>query len=141
MANKEIKFVDTNMFLRYFTNDDEKKAQKVRLLFERVSANEEILFTSESVIAEIVYILSSKNLPYKVPREKIRELILSIIRLRSMRLENKDIIIMALDIYSASSIDFEDTVSIAFMETRNIEKIYSYDTDFEKFKKIERIEP
>lgn len=141
MKNRVVKFVDTNIFLRYFTNDDQEKAKKVKNLFERVLLNEEILFTTESVIGEIVYVLSSKNLPYRVPRDKICELILSIIRLRGMKVENKKIIIRALGIYSNSLLDFEDALSISFMESKKITKIYSYDSDFENIKKINRIDP
>ncbi len=136
-----MKFVDTNMFLRYFINDDQVKSKKVRELFIRVKENKKTLFTSESVIGEIIYVLSSKNLPYNVPRKIITELILTIIRLKNMKLDNKATIIRALDIYANNLLDFEDAIAVSVMESKKITKIYSYDNDFEKFKKIERIEP
>ncbi|MCL4392991.1 type II toxin-antitoxin system VapC family toxin [Patescibacteria group bacterium] len=141
METKEMKFVDTNMFLRYFINDDQVKSKKVRELFIRVKENKKTLFTSESVIGEIIYVLSSKNLPYNVPRKIITELILTIIRLKNMKLDNKATIIRALDIYANNLLDFEDAIAVSVMESKKITKIYSYDNDFEKFKKIERIEP
>lgn len=48
-------FVDTNIFLRYLTQDQPVAAQKCFELFQRVKQKEIQLATSESVLAEVVY--------------------------------------------------------------------------------------
>jgi predicted nucleic acid-binding protein len=46
-------FVDTNIFIRYFTRDDPDKAKACFELFKRASTNEIILTTTEAVISEV----------------------------------------------------------------------------------------
>ena len=36
-----MRFIDTNLFIRYFTRDDEEKAQKVLALLKRVEKDKE----------------------------------------------------------------------------------------------------
>ena len=55
----KLKTIDSNVFLRFITKDDERKARKVFRLFEQVSCGEVELFVLEVVIAEVIYILAS----------------------------------------------------------------------------------
>jgi len=54
-----MRFIDTNLFLRYFTRDEEEKAQKVLALLKRVEKNEEKVTTSPLVIFETIFTLES----------------------------------------------------------------------------------
>ena len=137
-----MQFVDTNVFIRYLTKDDAQKAEACFHLFERAKRSEVVLTTSESVIAEVVYILSSKNL-YKLSRQDIRVRLYPIFSLSGFKFLNKQQILRALDLYSLNNIDFEDAMSTAIMERRGIKEIFSYDEDFDHIKGsvIKRIEP
>ena len=42
---------------------------------------------------------------------------------------------------SASFLDFEDAVIVAYMERQGIKDVFSYDTDFDHIKSIDRKEP
>lgn len=42
-----MRFIDTNLFIRYFTRDDEEKAQKVLALLKRVERDKERITLSE----------------------------------------------------------------------------------------------
>ena len=66
-----MRFIDTNLFLRYFTRDDEEKAEKVLNLLKRIERNEEQVITSSLVMFEVIFTLESF---YKVSREEIKEL-------------------------------------------------------------------
>jgi predicted nucleic acid-binding protein len=55
-------FVDTNVFVRLLTGDDAAKAERCADLFEQVEQGTTALFTSEAIIAEVVYVLTSKDL-------------------------------------------------------------------------------
>ncbi|MCL5069363.1 MAG: PIN domain-containing protein [Actinobacteria bacterium] len=46
-----------------------------------------------------------------------------------------------MDIYASRNIDFEDALSFAHMEKRQIKEIYSYDRDFDKLEELKRLEP
>jgi len=133
-----MRFIDTNIFLRYLTGDDVKKATESLRLLKKIESNEEKVTTSSLVIFETIFTLGSF---YKVSREEIRDLLLPILRLRGLRLENKEIFEKALEIYSVNKISFADIYNSCLMESQGIKEIYSYDEDFDKISEIKRIEP
>lgn len=135
-----MKFLDTNVILRYLTCDDPQKAEACYELFQKAKQGKVELMTCEAVIAEVVYVLSSPSV-YNLSREEIRSLLLPIINLKGLRLPQKRLYVRALDIYASQNVDFEDALSIAHMEKRKIKEIYSYDTDFDKLEGIRRLEP
>ncbi len=137
-----MKFLDTNVILRYLTGDDEAKAQACYQLFHRTSLGDETLLTSETIIAEVVYVLSSKRAPYRLRNDEIRDRLLPILMLRGLRSPHKQVCINALDIYSSStSLDFEDALAIAHMQRQGVSQIISYDKDFDAIPSIQRLEP
>lgn len=137
-----MRFLDTNVILRYLTRDDELKAQSCYQLFVRASRGEEILITCEAIVAEVVYVLSSRRAGYHLNRREIAARLFPIISLRGLRLPQKQIYINALNVYaSSSSLDFEDALAIAHMQHQGITEIISYDQDFDSIPDIHRIEP
>lgn len=133
-------FVDTNIFLRHLTNDDPVKARKCLELFQKAKSNQTQLTTSESVIAEVVYLLSSKKV-YNLNRQEIVARLRPLLSLPGLKVIHKNVCLRALEIYTAYSIDFEDALSKAHMERQKINNIYSYDTDFDKISGLTRLEP
>lgn len=135
-------FVDTNIFIRYMANDDEEKAKACFELFQRVKRNEEEVTTSESVLAEVTFVLSSKKLAYQLTHDQIRQRLVPLLTLRGFKLPHKKIYLEALDIYAAkSNLDMEDALSIAHIKDQGHNRIYSYDTDFDAYSQVTRIEP
>jgi predicted nucleic acid-binding protein len=135
-----MKFLDTNIILRYLICDDPEKAEACYQLFQKAKQGKVELIACEAVLAEVVYVLSSPSL-YNLSRDEIRSLLLPIINLKGLKLPQKRLFIRALDIYASQNVDFEDALSIAHMEKRKIKEIYSYDTDFDKLEGIKRLEP
>ena len=65
--------VDTNVFLRFLTNDDPAKAKRAETRFRNAVSGKEHLRTSLLVIAEIVWTLESfYKLEKKDSRKKSR---------------------------------------------------------------------
>lgn len=135
-----MQFVDTNIFLRFLTKDDPKKAEKCLALFESANKKEIKLQTTESVITEIVYILSSKRL-YNLSRLEVYEKLVPILKMRGLKIPNKRTLITALIIYSEYTVDFEDAVLVANTLKTESREIYSYDRGFNKISEIKRLEP
>jgi uncharacterized protein len=133
-------FVDANIFLRYLTKDSPSAAQKCFELFQRVQRKEIQLVTSESVLAEVVYVLSSSRL-YNQPRQNIRTLLLPLINLNGLKITNRKLVIRALELYTTTNLDFEDALSVAHMESKRIKTIFSYDQHFDRISDIQRVEP
>ncbi len=137
-----MRFLDTNVILRYLTRDDEAKAQACYQLFQRVKQGREELFTCEAIVTEVAYVLSSHRGPYRLDHEEIRAKLLPILILRGLKLSQKRIYLRALDLYAASPfLDFEDALAAAHMEQRGVTEILSYDRDFDRLSGLERVEP
>ena len=136
----KLKFVDTNIFIRFLTKDDISKAERCFALFQMANEKKTLLTTSESVLAEVVYILSSKNL-YKLDPTSIYQLLLPVINIKGLKLSSKKVFKKALEIYSEYNVDFEDTLSVAHMQSAGANEIFSYDKDFDRFDDISRLEP
>lgn len=131
-----MRFIDTNLFLRYLTGDDEDKAQAVLELLKRIERNEEKVITSPLVVFELIFTLQSF---YNCPREEIRELVLPIISLRGLRLPFKHVFERALIDFPEKQISFADIFNYHFMIEHGIKEIYNFDRDFDKFNDIARI--
>jgi predicted nucleic acid-binding protein len=133
-------FLDTNIFLRYLTKDDPDKAQACFELFKRAEANQISLTATETVIAEVVYVLSSKR-TYNLPRDQTRARLYPLLTLQGLRLPQRRTVLRALDLYVAYEIDFEDALIVAHMERGAIRDVYSYDRDFDQVPGVNRQEP
>ncbi len=134
------KFVDANVFLRFITKDDEVKAEKCFKLFKLADKGAVELITCEAVLAEVVYILSSRKL-YSLSRKKVKLVLTPIIEMRGLKMDNKDVFLLALSYMVDKGVDFEDALVVAYMVKGRIGEVYSYDRDFDKFTQLKRIEP
>ncbi len=136
-----MRFVDTNVFIRYLVRDDEKKAQRCYDLFQRAKEGNEQLTTSEAVICEIVYVLASRK-TYGLNHDEIRARLTPILSLKGLHLPGKRTYVRALDLYAQWSwADFEDALSAVYLEKQDISEIVSYDTGFDNVEHIKRVEP
>ena len=131
-------FLDTNILLRFLTRDDEGKAQQALDLLLKIERGEEKVITSPLVIFETIYTLQRF---YKVPRQRIRDQILSIISLRSLHLPDKNLYHRAFDLYVTKNISFADAYNAVYMQAEEVSHIYSWDRDFDKIDGITRLEP
>jgi predicted nucleic acid-binding protein len=137
-----VRFVDTNVFLRYIVGDDPERSPASRDLLVRCDAGEEELYTSESVIGEIFYVLTRGRESYRVDRVELAQRVKPILNARGLQMPQKPVIQRALDLYiEYPEFDFEDAVSMAQMESQGIQEIVSYDEDFDGKPEVVRVEP
>jgi uncharacterized protein len=136
-----MRFVDTNVFVRMLTGDDPQKEASCSLLFERVRDGQEEVATSEAVIAEIAFVLSSRS-TYGLTAEAVRDRVKPLLELQGLRVPFKQTCLRALDIFaSAPAIGFDDALIAAHMERQSITELYSYDHHFDRVSNVQRIEP
>ena len=135
-----LRFVDTNVILRLLTKDHPRQSAAAQEVFRLVANGNLLVTTSETVIAEVLYVLSSRGL-YDLSRSDIRRKISNILRLQCMIVPNKQLYERALEVYASTGVDFEDALSVAHMEAQGITTILSFDRDFDRFPSIEREEP
>src|SRR3989339_54680 len=104
-----MQFVDTNIFIRLLAKDDPVKSEKCFRLFKKAEDGDLELHTTESIISEIVYVLQSKRL-YNLDRDSIGKKLSVVLKIRSLKIPHKSVIISALNLYSKNNIDFEDAI-------------------------------
>lgn len=137
-----MRFLDTNVIIRYLTRDDERKAQACYELFQRVKQGDEEVFICEAIVTEVAYVLTSSRAPYRLGHTEVKDRLLPILTLRGVKLAHKRVCFRALDIYASSpGLDLEDALAVAHMEQQGITGIYSYDRDFDDVASIRRMEP
>jgi uncharacterized protein len=127
-------FADTNLFLRYLTNDVPAQADAVEELLRRASDGEIVLVINSLVIAEIVWTLESY---YGLSRNGIKDKILAILNTPGLEAAEADLLLQAIFWYADKNIDFIDAFSAAWMLAQGLTTTYTFDR--KHFSRIEGI--
>lgn len=135
-----MEFIDTNLILRYLTRDHPQHSVQAARAFLQIALGQLIVTTSESVISEVVYVLSSKKL-YSLPRSAVQAHLTAIIRLKGLKLPYKKSYLRALDLYASKNVPFVDALIVAHMERTRISTVLSFDHDFDRIPTVVRREP
>ncbi len=129
------RFLDTNVLVRHFTNDDPVRAPQALALIER---GEETVVTSMMIVFETVFLPERR---YKVPKATVRELVWDVLSMRGVHLTGKSLCSQAFDLYVEKNVSFADAYSAVYMQSRDLTEIYSWDADFDKIPGLSQIEP
>ena len=130
--------MDTNVFLRFLLDDDPEKADACETLFQRAINGQEALFTTDMVVAEIIWVLESY---YELSRSDIREKVEKILNTQNLDCPDREIIINALAVYEEKNIDYIDAFNACVLKTKGLDEVYSYDRHYDRITRIKRIEP
>ena len=98
-------FLDTNIFLRYLTDDPPEHAGKVERLLELAKEGEITLVAGPPVFFELAWTLKSF---YKMSRQKIYECLTAILGISALEVTDIHTVEEALELYKATSADFAD---------------------------------
>lgn len=127
--------IDTNLLVRYLTEDEPVKAKAVDKLLNKAMHGELKIIIPSIVIAELTWVLESF---YEMEEEKISELIEAIINTHGIEVTDKALINSALKNYRTKKIDLIDAWIIEFAREKGVKIIYTFDA--KHFKDIEGIE-
>lgn len=132
-------FVDTNLFLRYLTDDVPAQADAVEDLLRKAEQGKPRLVTNSMVIAEIVWTLESY---YKLEQDDIQNKVLAILNTPGLEVSDNNLVLKAIIWYAEKNVDFIDAYNAAWMEQEGIEKIYTFDQKhFARFDDVEALKP
>jgi predicted nucleic-acid-binding protein len=129
-------FADTNLFLRYLTDDIPEQAEAVEQLLRDAEEGRVKLVTSLLVIAEIVWTLESY---YKLSKEEIQRKVLATLNTPGLEVENSEVILPAILWYAEKNIDFIDAYNAAWCIQRGVISAYTFDR--KHFSRIEGLTP
>lgn len=127
--------IDTNLLVRYLTEDDPAKANDVKRLLLKAAGGEIRLLIPSVVIAELVWVLQSF---YKLERSEIVPLLNAILHTHGVEVSDKTVVSDAIAIYRDEAIDFIDAWIVAFAKAAEVRAIYTFDR--KHFKGIDGIE-
>ena len=123
---------DTNIFLRYFLNDLPEQADLAKQYFEKAKKEEIKLIVTSITIFEVIFALDKV---YKFEKTKIIELIKAIVSASYLEIEEREVFLRALKLYSSANVDFVDT--FVFSKAKSLDgEVISFDKDIKKLSKI-----
>lgn len=117
-------FIDTNIFLRYLTNDDPAMANKIERIFQQALNGKTALVTNAFVIAEIIWVLESF---YKRSKEDIENMVSKIMNTKGLEVKDSRLLFKALDLYVSENIDFTDAYIAIYMKQNGWNRILTFD--------------
>jgi predicted nucleic-acid-binding protein len=132
---RERAVIDTNLLVRYLTEDDAAKANDVRRLLFRAGRGEVRLLVPSVVMAELVWVLQSY---YKLERQEIGPLLHAILHTRGLEVGDKSVVADAVAIYLETTMDFIDAWIVAYARAADVSSIYTFDR--KHFKGVEGID-
>jgi len=136
MAAKRL-LLDANILIRFFTGDPPEMAEKVQHLVEKADRGEVTLIIFPVIVAETFYTLKSY---YEIPQKEIAESLLAFIQSRGIEAAELPRLVNALTRCAQKNAHFADAY-LAAVSVESKVPVSSFDTDFDKFKDVERLEP
>jgi predicted nucleic-acid-binding protein len=127
-------FADTNLFLRYLTNDVPAQADAVEQLLQRAAAGEVILVINSLVIAEIIWTLESY---YGLGRDDIKDKILAIVNTPGLEVAEGELLLQAILWYADKNVDFIDAFNATWLLSQGLITTYTFDR--KHFSRIEGV--
>lgn len=129
-------FVDTNIWLRYFLQDHEPHNEKSKKIIKGLEEGKYQGLTSALVIAEVIWTLDSF---YEASKEEIVDRIESILSTPNLEIKNKSHLQRAIKLFSISKAEFIDCYNYVLSNYEGVQKVASFDDDWDQFENTERI--
>lgn len=101
---------DTNAIVRYLVSDDPALYREAKEFFDKVKNGSLKAVILESVIAECVYVLTKI---YRVPRNRVAESLIDILRYKGIANDDRQELIRALSLFTEHDLDIVDCVLYA----------------------------
>lgn len=139
-----MRYLDANIFLRALTTSPDEPVQHMNQaageLFHKMERGAFVATTSDAIIAEVAFILTSKA-HYHLPVDDASSRIATLVRLQGLRLRDKKIILEALDVWRKHpSLGFVDALAAAHAMQPG-RTLVSFDTDFDRIPGVARWQP
>ena len=116
--------IDTNVLVRYITQDDERQSGIATEFIENYCTNGNKIFVNHLVICELVWVLKKC---YQLSKPKIINVIEHILQVSQFSIENAQIIWQALTDYKKGSADFADYVVSRINTFNNCDETITFD--------------
>jgi predicted nucleic-acid-binding protein len=127
-------FADTNLFLRFLTQDPTEQALAAERTLRRAAAGEIALVTTPLVFAELAWTLRSF---YEHSREEIAQMLLALLNTPGIEVESSDRLIQAVVWYEEKNVDFIDAYHAAWLLEQPFKEVFTFDQKhFKRFQHL-----
>ena len=127
-------FLDTNVLIRHLTGDPPEQARRATAFLARG----EELRVPDLIVAEVVFVLESF---YEVERERVAELVRSVIGYGAIRVVDDSLLLRAVEVYELDRLDFAEAYLVAVAEVSGVGALASFDRSIDRVGTVRRIEP
>jgi len=126
----KLAFVDSNVFLRFFTRDDEVQLERSDRLFKGAAAGTVSLVTGPPVLFEVAWVLGSF---YKLEKREILDVLDRILALSGLELTDRKLVEEAVRLARSSGQRFPDAYIAASAQACRTDGVATFNReDFEK---------
>ncbi len=128
-------FADTNLFLRYLTNDVPEQAEAFERLLKAAGQGNYTLVTNPMVIAEIVWTLESY---YQLSPSEAQRRVLAILNTPGIEVFEGDLVLQAVLWHVEKNVDFIDAYNAGWMLDQGLTIACTFDRrHFARFEGIQ----
>lgn len=116
--------LDTNVLVRYLTQDDPSQARLATRIIEGKAEEDSAFFVASVVLCELVWVLESA---YGYEKDQVVPVLEQILGTRQFRFDDKDLLWQSLSDYRAGRADFSDYLIGRAGTRADCEKILTFD--------------
>jgi predicted nucleic acid-binding protein len=128
-------FADTNLFLRFLTQDPPDQAAAAERALRQAAVGEISLVTTPLVFAELAWTLRSF---YGHSRHEIAQMLLALLNTPGIEVETSDRLIQTVVWYEEKNVDFIDAYHAAWLLEQPFKQIYTFDQKhFKRFQHLQ----
>ena len=118
-------FLDTNIFVRFATNDHAEHSPLARDLIASIESGQTVAETAATVIFEAIYVL---NRSYRIDRARVFDTMMELISLPGLRIANKPTVQRALNLWRQTGrISYADAYHLMLTSETSHKRIASFD--------------
>ena len=130
--------IDTNILVRYLTNDDEEQCKIVSSLLNQHSGNKGNIYVNNIVLCELIWVLESG---YKYSREVIVNAVKALLQTMEFKFDHHELLVLAIMEYAKSeATDFADILITLSNKKNGCKVSYSFDKALSKLSNVEILE-
>jgi len=129
-------FIDTSVFIRFFTKDDQEKYDDCVKLLELIEKGTIRPYTSNIVLLEIFFVLTSL---YKFEKLQVRKSLGIVLQMRNLTLIEKTNTPSALRHFDKYRIKYTDCLIVTQIPKGT--RLITYDAEFSKIKSLHPLTP
>lgn len=129
-------FLETSVFIRYFTQDNKEKHADCLKLFELIESGKIKPYTSNIVLLEIIFVL---HRVYKFPKTEVLSAIGDLLKMRNLVLRERTDTRIALKYFADLNIKYADCLLATQIPAGAT--LVTYDSDFAKIPSVNLATP